>query len=97
MGKIPKRAYRVIYLGEWLKATGRDQKGAAEAANIDASYISNLIEGRKDNPSAAVMLELSEYLGITVNDLYRKPPSSSAIEALADVSPKARDSLTRRK
>lgn len=97
MGKLPQRKYRDLHLGEWLKATGRDQKRCAEAAGVDASYISSLIDGRKRNPSAAVMLDISEYLGITVNDLYRKPPPLSAIESLAGLSPTARNTLSRRK
>lgn len=97
MGKLPKRHYRAFYLREWLDATGRDQIGAAAAADVDASYISNLIRGRKPNPSAHVMLLISEYLGVTVNDLYRKPPPQAALDAISGLSPKARDSLTRRK
>ena len=93
MGKVPRRVLRPIFLDEWLTRTGRDRAGAAKAADVDISYINNMIGGRKMNPSAHVMLGISDYLGITVNDLYHKPPPDSHISSLGELSPGARDAL----
>jgi transcriptional regulator with XRE-family HTH domain len=96
MGKIPPRQLKPIFLGEWIDAIpGCDRKGAADAAGIEISYISNLSSGKKANPSSIIMLALSEYLGITVNDLYRPPPSKTTLKELADLSPAARETLIR--
>lgn len=93
MGKLPTRTYRKLYLQEWLEVTGHEQGGAAASAGVDASYISNLVAGRKPNPSAHVLLAISEYLGVTVNDLYRRPPPESSLTALSELSPGARSIL----
>jgi len=93
MGRLPKRTLRKIYLGEWIEALGRDRKDVAAGAGIDVSYVNNLIGGGKGNPSAHVMLALSEYLGISVNDLYRPPPPKPTIESFLQLSAAARESL----
>lgn len=96
MGKTPSLLRKSIFLGEWIDAIpGRTRKGAAGAAGIKESYISNLSSGRKANPSSLVMLAVSEYLGITVNDLYQPPPSKTALKELATLSPSAREALMR--
>ena len=93
MGKTPKRTYRTIYLGEWLAATGRDQAGVAKAGDVDQSYISNMIARRRPNPSAHVLMGISEYIGCTVNDLYRPPPPRATLERINGLSPEARATL----
>lgn len=89
MGKIARRAFRKLYLEEWLEARGRDRAGAAKAAGVDISYINNMIAGRRKNPAAHVLLAISEYLDITVNDLFRPPPPADTIAAMGGLSPAA--------
>lgn len=95
MGKTPRRTYRPIYLQEWLEAVGAKPADVARAAAVGESYISNIIAGRKENPSAHVLLAISEHLGITVNDLYRRPPPESSLSHLTSLSPAALDALLR--
>ena len=87
MGKLPKRTYRPLYIGQWIIRLGRKPREVAAAAGIDESYLSNLISGEKRNPSAAVLFDISDVLGITVNDLYRPPPPASAVERAGELSP----------
>lgn len=93
MGKLTKRTYKRIYLGEWLDALGQDQKGTADAAGVNPSYISNIVSGRKTNPSGYVMQAIADHLEITMNDLYEPPPSHSAVAMLNGLSPEAREVL----
>ena len=94
MGKLPTRTYRPIYLAQWMEALGRRPIDLAKPhTSVTASYISNLCSPARINPSAIVMLEISEALGVTVNDLYQKPPSSGLMDALASYSPAARQAL----
>lgn len=93
MGKLPKRQYRQLYLAEWIEATGRDITGAAKAGDVDPSYISNLSGGRRANPSAHVLYGISEYLGITINDLYKPVPAEGHVSAMRELSPAAREAL----
>lgn len=93
MAKAPKAAPRDLHLGPWLALFGATETQAGEAAGCGQSYIANLINGRKKNPSALILLRISEWLGVTVNDLYQPPPTRSEIAPMAKLSPKARDSI----
>lgn len=89
---------RKIFLGEWIEAIpGRDRKGAAHAADVDISYVNNICGGTKENPTSLVMVAFAEYLGITIDDLYRAPPSNATLKELASLSPAAREALLRRR
>lgn len=97
MGKRPNLRPRKIFLGEWIGAIpGKSRKGAADAADVDISYVNNVCGGTRENPTSLVMLAFAEYLGITVDDLYRPPPSTSALKELATLSSAAREALLRR-
>lgn len=93
MGKSQKPASRPLFLGEWLDKFGVSQTVAAAQIGVEQSYIANLVSRKKDNPSALKLLVLSEFLGITVNDLYQMPPAETAITPIAKISPKAREAL----
>jgi transcriptional regulator with XRE-family HTH domain len=82
----PKRP-RTFHLGEWLARLGRKPVELAKAVGVGESYISLLISGQKDNPSIRLLLDISEFLGLTINDLYRRPPPREASNALGHLSP----------
>lgn len=96
MGKRPDLLPRKIFLAEWIKAIdGKTRKGAAEAAHMDISTINNICGGRR-RTGDLVMLAFANYLGITVDDLYRPPPSNSTLQELTHLSATAREALLRR-
>lgn len=76
------RQFRKLYIGEWLRRLDRKQIEAAKALNVTETYISELISGKKKNPHHAILYDLSEWLGLSINDLYRAPPDRIAIEAV---------------
>lgn len=81
------RPTRRLYLGEWLARLGRTQAECARVAAITPTYVSELISQKKKDPSPAILLEISEWLGLTVNDLYRPPPPIEATAAVENLSP----------
>ena len=87
MARRPTRQFRRLYIGEWISRLGRTQAEVAKEAGIGAPYLNNLIAGDRRNPGAHVLLEISEVLGISVNDLYRQPPPREAIEAVERLTP----------
>ena len=87
MAKRPTRQIRKLYISEWIARLGRHQSEIAEAVGIGDSYMSLLVSGRKNNPSGQLLFEISEVLGLSVNDLYRQPPPASAIEAAESLTP----------
>lgn len=74
-------------MGEWVAQSGRKQEDIARTVGITDAYLSELISGKKKNPSAHVLMALSEELGITINDFYRKPPSQMQLDRLKNLSP----------
>lgn len=87
MAKRPVRKVKTLYLGPWLARLGRKPSEIAKAVGIGESYLSLLISGDKKNPSSALVLAISEELGITVNDLYRRPPDVDVTEAVTQLRP----------
>lgn len=98
MGRAPSQQNLPrIYLAEWLEVLGHSQHEASVAAGVGQSYIANIIAGRKKNPGAYVLLRLSEWLGITINDLFHPPPPETVISAIRELSPAAQDVLSRKR
>lgn len=82
----PKKV-RTLHLGEWLSRLGRKPVELAKAIGVGESYISLLISGQKKNPSGALLLDISEFLGLSVNDLYEPPPPAETGNALKHLNP----------
>ncbi len=81
------RGKRKLYIGEWLSRLGRKPVELAKHLDVTEPYVSELISGKKDNPSHILLLDVSEWLGLTVNDLYRPPPDRLAVEAAQRLEP----------
>jgi transcriptional regulator with XRE-family HTH domain len=81
------RGTRQLYIGEWLVRLGRKPVELAKHLKVTEPYVSELISGKKDNPSHVLLLVVSEWLGITVNDLYMRPPDRLALEAVERLNP----------
>lgn len=85
-----------LFLGEWLSVLKRKQVEAAEAAEVTKAYVNNLInppKGVPKEPSVIVMLRISRFLKVTVNDLYKRPPVQNVTESFRGYSPEARAAL----
>lgn len=83
MGKTPQKPRRrepvrarTLYLGPWLAVLGRKPSEVARAIGCNEGYMSLLISGKqRRNPSAELVLDLSDELGVSVNALYSPPPA----------------------
>ena len=58
--------------------------------------LSQLISGDKKNPTAAMLAEIGEYLGIPWNYLYQPPPPADFLEQLNAIDPNVAALLRRR-
>lgn len=81
------KSVRTLHLGEWLSRLDRKPVELAKAIGVGESYISLLISGKKNNPSGKLLLDISEFLSLTVNDLYKPPPPPAASDALNHLNP----------
>jgi transcriptional regulator with XRE-family HTH domain len=86
MPAITRPQYKKLHLGEWLARLNVKQADLARDVDITESYLSKLISGKKVNPAISLLLKISDRLGITVNDLYKPPPSISALDDLKNFS-----------
>jgi transcriptional regulator with XRE-family HTH domain len=83
MGKPPQKPRRrepvkarTLYLGPWLAVLGRKPGEVAKAVGCNEGYMSLLVSGKqKRNPSAELILDISDELGVSVNALYAPPPA----------------------
>ena len=87
MARSLPKLFKPLFVGEWIAQSGRRPTEIAAAVDITDAYLSELISGKKKNPAAHVLRAISEVLGITVNDLYRKPPTQGQIDRLKSLSP----------
>lgn len=99
MSRTVEKLFKPLFVGEWVARfiiqTGRQQEDIAEAVGISDPYLSELMSGRKKNPSTHVLRALSEELGITINDFYHKPPSQAQLDRLKNLSPNDAAMLSR--
>lgn len=85
--EFERRQHRKLYIGEWLSRLGKKPTDAAKAIGVTESYMSELISGKKKNPHHALLYDLAEWLGLSINDLYRLPPNKTVVEATENLSP----------
>lgn len=95
MSRSLPKLFRPLHVGEWVAQSGRQQEDIADASGIGNAYLSELISGKKKNPSVHVLRSLAEELGITINDFYRKPPTGAQRERLKNLSPSDAATLSR--
>jgi hypothetical protein len=88
--------FKKLHLGEWLARLGKKPVDVARHQDVSESYNSNQISGKRENPSIDKLLAISEYLGITVNDLYRAPPPLATLKDLQGFSAGAIEQLMER-
>lgn len=84
---------REIYLGDWLKEWNIGPSEAAKIAGCTQGYISNISRGARPNVNAVYLLNLSEHMGVNVNDFFRPLPSQSQLAPLKNLSPKAQAAI----
>jgi transcriptional regulator with XRE-family HTH domain len=77
-----RQVQKKLYLGDWLDTLGLTQADLVRITGMTRAYISELCAGHKNNPSIAMLLDISDSMGISVNDLYRPPPERGVLKGL---------------
>lgn len=97
MAKRKKIDPQEIFLGLWLDHAGIGPTEAAGIAGCTQSYISNISSGIRPHVNVLYLLKLSEHMGVTINDFFKKPPPNAQIISLRAFSPGAQEFLLRSK
>lgn len=83
----PIRPQPSLFLGEWIRTLGKSQKDVAGAAGVNEGYLSQLISGQKKNPSAGLLVDIANYLGIPLQSLYQMPPDREFLKQARQLDP----------
>lgn len=100
MSRSLPKLFKPLFVSEWVaqwiaQRPGRQQTDLADEAGITDGYLSELMSGKKKNPSAHALYALSEAMGITINDFYQKPPTAAELERFRNLSPSDAAMLSR--
>jgi transcriptional regulator with XRE-family HTH domain len=76
-----------VFVGQWIRALGKRPRDVARATEINEGYLSELVNGKKKNPSPANLAAIAEFLAIPMHYLYRLPPPKETLEQLAGFDP----------
>lgn len=96
MGKKGKPIPRDLYLGEWMEFFDVGPVELSKAAHCSSSYVSNIKGERRADVNVLFLLPISEHLGVSVNDLYTRPPSKVQIAEFQPYSKVAQASILER-
>lgn len=91
----PKKPPVKLHWGEWIARLDKKPVEVAKAVGITESYLSLLISGERANPSIGLVIAITDFLGITVNDLKHRPPPPEAIRAAGELPPDQLAALAR--
>ena len=81
-----RTAFKKLYIGEWMVRLNCSREDMQEAAGIGKAYLSQLISGKKKNPSTAILMSIAAKLGLKLEDLYKPPPPAETIDSLKGLS-----------
>lgn len=66
---------------------GKRPTDIARLARVNEGYLSELINGKKTDPSTRVLGRIAKAIGVHVALLFRPPPSPQAIRELSGLDP----------
>lgn len=87
---------RLRYLGLWIYACGMKPAQVCKKLHINPGYLSELINGKKKNPSMEKVHAIADYLGISADNFSKPPPSATVMEQIAQYDAKVLEKLLRK-
>lgn len=78
-----RRARRVpppLYIGPWIRSLGSTPSQVAREIGMNEGYLSELISGKKSNPSLSIQCEIAKFLKIPHTYFLRPPPAAEILK-----------------
>lgn len=97
MAKKKPPAKPPLYLGPWIRACKTTPAEVSRGTGINEGYLSQMISGKKDNPSGAKLSLIADFLEIPLGNLYKPPPPAAVLDQIADFDPKVIARLSRKR
>jgi transcriptional regulator with XRE-family HTH domain len=82
-----------LYLGQWLARLGIKPVELCRGTGLTDAYVSELISGKKINPSFNAIRDIADFLGVRIDELRRPPPPDDAVQSVGGLSPSTLDRL----
>jgi transcriptional regulator with XRE-family HTH domain len=92
-----RRPFRELYIGQWIRALGMRPIDVVKGIGINEGYLSELINGKKKNPSGGTLIQIAEFLDIPMNYLYNPPPPQEIINQTSGIDSSVLERLRGRK
>lgn len=86
-----------LYVGPWIRACETTQAEVSRKTGINEGYLSEIISGKKKNPSAAKLRQIAGFLKIPLGDLYKPPPPAAVLAQIADYDPEVITRLSKKR
>lgn len=86
--KRPERPSKPLFISQWLVALRLDQREVVRAAKINEGYFSQLVSGKKSNPSNAMLQAIGTAMGIPWPYLFEPPPDKEFLQKAFTLDPK---------
>ena len=85
-----------LYLGAWIRKLGYRPAEVARGTGLNEGYLSQLISGKKTNPSRVALAAIAEFLDVHVAVFDSPPPDQPTLDTLSRLDPQLLARLMRR-
>lgn len=86
-----------IFLGEWIRALETTQAAVARGTGLSETYISQLIDGSKNNPTLKKLSLIVQCLDIPISAIFEPPPDVTLVDRFSKLPPRLVDRLKQRR
>lgn len=77
----------ILHIGSWIRRLGATPATIARKTGLNEGYLSELVNGKKTNPSMVVGFIIADYLDIPVDYFRRPPPSTEVVQEAERLRP----------
>lgn len=82
-----EEAFPPLFVGGWIKTMGFRPSEVARETGINEGYLSQIISGKRDNPSRLVLHKIANCIGIPMEYFNRPPPNRQFLTEAAALDP----------
>ena len=86
-----------IYLGEWIRALDTTPAEVARGTGLSESYLSQLIDGSKNNPTLDKLSKIVHCLDIPIGAVFEPPPDITLVDRFSRLPPRLVERLKQRR
>lgn len=86
-----------IFLGEWIRTLETTPAEVARNTGLSEAYLSQLIDGSKNNPTLQKLSMIVRFLDIPISAIFEPPPDGNLVDRFSKLPPRLVDRLKQRR